>query len=480
MRYLLFFLLLGFSLSPTFPLQAQCNISNPAVKLNFSTPNALGGCNINLDLYFDMQSNAGGKYVYVHIWPRSLYPTLIYNNPPNPTQLTNAVATMGFYHFGGNLYMLSSYTPHPTISNYKFTGLSIVKSTGTVAGTDRFTIQNITITTSPNCTVAQEFTADVWQSQSASAQNVHCFSRGLNFFANDPRVTGFLICETPRQYRFQIKTSDPAGLIVNYKVYIDNGDGVFNATTDNIEIASATDIPLNSTNSYTFNSPLLGYLPYSNQKPEADRALWIVVTSPTRSNTTLARLDNNCALLPIQWGTFTARYADQKALLEWTSLTEIDNRGFEIERKNKEDDQSFRAIGFTPSLASGGNSVDPLRYSFTDPNPIQAAVLYRIKQIDHSGKTSYSPIRTVHADRLVSQLQPNPAHDQLQLIFARKTSFFRIECISSTGQKMGQWNARDRLIIPTLSMPNGTHLIRIIDTQTGRTETRTFLVQHTQ
>ncbi|MBM3432969.1 MAG: hypothetical protein FJX92_08240 [Bacteroidetes bacterium] len=433
MRYLLFSLLLALFIHPIIPLQAQCTISNASVKLNYSTPNASGGCDINLDLYFDMQSNAGGKYVYVHIWPQSLYPTLIYNNPPTPAQLTNAVATMGFYHFGSNLYMLDSYTPYPTIPNYKFTGLSIVKSTGSIAGSDRFTIQNITITGAADCNVAQEFTADLWQSQSASAQNVHCFSRGLNFFANDPRITGFLICDPPRQYRFQIKTIDPAGLSVNYKVFIDNGDGVYNASTDIIEIASATGISLNSTNSFTYNSPLMGYLPYSNQKPEAGRALWIVVTSPTRSNTALARLDNNCALLPIQCGSFTARYADQRAAVEWTTLTEIDNRGFEIERKNKVDEQPFRSVGFVPSQASGGNSTDELRYSFTDPNPIQEATLYRIKQIDHSGKTNYSPIRTLNTDQLMSQLQPNPAHEQLQLIFSRKTSYYLVEWIGSAG-----------------------------------------------
>lgn len=480
MRTHLLALLLGIAFLPTKNVLAQCTISNPAVKLNSSTPNPTGGCNINLDLYFDMASNSGGKYVYVHIWPKSLYPTLSYSNPPTPTNLANAIATMGFYHFGGSLYMLDSYTPYPTIPNFKFTGLSIVKSAGSTTGTDRFTIQNINITGTPACTIAQEFTADVWQSQSASASKVHCFSRGLNFFANDPRITGFLICEAPRQYRFQIKTIDPSGLTVNYKVFIDNGDGVYNAITDNIEIASASGIVLNSANSFTFNSPLLGYLPYSNQKPEADRALWIVVTSPTRSNTSLARLDNGCAPLPIQWGSFTARYSDQRGLLEWTTLTEIDNRGFEIERKNKEDETSFRTIGFVSSLAPSGNSTDPLRYSFIDPQPIQTVALYRIKQIDYSGKTAYSPVRTVNTNLILSQLSPNPASDQVLLIFARKTTNYQVEWVNPVGQKLGQWTGRDRLVIPTRSFPNGTHRIRILDTQTGYSEVRTVLIQHMQ
>lgn len=460
---------------------AQCNIFNPAVKLNSSSPNTTtGGCNINLDLYFDMQSNAGGKFVYIHIWPKALYPTLTYNNPPNLTQLSNAVATLGFYHFGGSLYMLDSYTPFPTVPNFKFTGLSIVKGAGSTAGSDRFTIQNININTTATCSIAQEFTADVWQSQSASAQNVHCFSRGLNFFANDPRVIGFLICEPPRQFRFQIRTIDPLGLTVNYKVFIDNGDGVYNASTDNIEIAAASGIALNSTNSFTFNSPLLGYLPYSNQKPEADRALWIVVTSATRDNATLARLDNNCALLPIEWGDFSVKWTGRQAKLEWSTRTEIDNQGFEIERKEKDDAAPFRTIGSLPSQASGGHSQMDLYYSFIDPTPLSGTVLYRIKQIDQSGKIGYSSVRSLSASPMASQLYPNPVQDQLTLIFPSAQIKYIVECYNDTGQRVGQWNARDRLLLSTQALPNGAYRIRITDAGTGRAEIRSILIQHLQ
>ncbi|MFM7672569.1 MAG: hypothetical protein ACKO6Q_08275 [Bacteroidota bacterium] len=402
--------LLVFGVLLNHAIDAQCTIFNPAIKLNRTTASTLAGaCDINLDLYFDLQSNAGGKYVYVHIWPKAQYPNLIYNNPPNLTQLANAVATLGFYHFGGSLYMLNSYTPYPTVPNFKFTGLSIVKGAGSIAGSDRFTIQNITITGASGCGVAQDYTADVWESQSASAQNVHCFSKGLNFFANDPRVTGFLICELPRQFRFQIRTIDTSGLTVNYKAYIDNGDGVYNAASDSIEIASGSNIVLNEANAYTFNSPLLGYLPYANRKPEAERALWIVVTSTVRDNASYARLDNNCALLPIQLGNFTAKWREQQVRLEWTTYTETENSGFAVERKYQTDGSDFRTIGFVPSRATQGNSSSELTYQFDDPNPVEGTVLYRLKQIDLSGKQSYSPVRMLTAQNMINQLQPNPA-----------------------------------------------------------------------
>ncbi len=40
--------------------QAQCTIARPAIKLNSTSTNPLNGkCLINLDLYFDMDANAG-------------------------------------------------------------------------------------------------------------------------------------------------------------------------------------------------------------------------------------------------------------------------------------------------------------------------------------------------------------------------------------------------------------------------------------
>jgi hypothetical protein len=482
MRVILYSII-GLSLAffPQSPSHSQCNFFNPAIKLNRTTSSSLtSACEINLDLYFDLQANAGGKYVYVHIWPKSKYPNLLYNNPPNLTQLTDAVATLGFYHFGGSLYMLDSYTPFPTVSNFKYAGLTIIKSTGTVTGSDRFTIQNITITGSAGCGVAQDFRADVWESQSASAQNVHCFSRSLKFYANDPRASGSLVCGPPRQYRFEVKTIDPAGLTVSHKVYIDNGDGIFNASNDTTEISNSTDIRLSSENDFTYRSPLLDYLPYSNQKPEADRALWIVITSAARDNASYARIDNNCFLLPIQLGAFHARWMNQRAQLEWTTLTESDNKGFDIERKNAADQTAFRPIGFLPSRAEQGNSATPLHYVFTDIEPINSPQLYRLKQIDHSGKISYSPTRLLSAQGLLSQIHPNPANEQVVLTFAKKQSRFEIEWHNEIGQKMGKWQARDRLIIPTHSFPNGTHRIRITDQQTGESESRTILIQHTQ
>ena len=481
MRKLSVLLLVSFALLQGTIAHAQCTIARPAIKLNSTSTNPLNGkCQINLDLYFDMDANAGGKYVFIHIWPNGSYPTLTYSNPPNTTDLANSVATIGFYHFGGSLYLLSSYNPYPSIPNFKYAGLTITKSPGATATFNRFTIQNITIEGTAACTVAQSFTADLWQSQSSNAQNVHCYSRGLNFFANDPRLTAFLICEVPRQYRFQVKTIDPAGLTINYKVFIDNGDGIFNATTDNIQIGSGSNIALDNTNSFTYNSPLMGYLPYSNQKPEADRALWLVVSSPTRDNESYARIENLCAPLPITLGSFEAKKVGDKAELIWTTLSESDNKGFEIERNSSDDPQQFRSIAFVGTQAVNGNSASEITYRFLDPLPVKDVALYRLKQIDHSGKFSYSAIRRVNGNSMLNEIYPNPAHDMINLVFSQRNRSYQIEWINNQGQRLGQWTSRDRLVLPTINFSNGVHRIRVRDLETGQTETRTILINHMQ
>ncbi len=80
----------------------------------------------------------------------------------------------------------------------------------------------------------------------------------------------------------------------------------------------------------------------------------------------------------------------------------------------------------------------------------------------------------------MSQIHPNPANDQVNVIFSKKQSNYLIEWVNDVGQKMGQWNGRDRLTIQTSAFPNGTNRIKITDKQTGQTETRTILIQHQQ
>jgi hypothetical protein len=446
------------------PVDAQCNFSGAGVKLNGSTYTdpVTGQCMINIDLYFDLQSNAGGKYVYVHIWPTSLYPDYSYSNPPLAADLVNSVATLGFYHFGSELYLLETYTPDLTIANFKYTGMTITKGPGELSGYDRFAISNLIIASPVSCTVPQSFTADAWESQSSSAQNIHCYSKGLAFYANDPKITGLLFCQVPRTYRFEITTINTAGISISYKVFLNNGDGVYNKTTDTIQLSAASDIALNNSNEYKFTSPVMSYEPYSSASPYADRSLWIVVTSPSITNEVYARLDNSCIPLPVQFRSFTAARNKTVVTLKWTTASEADNKGFYIERRNAGGE--WATAGFIASSAMNGNSQQELDYSFADINTYNTITEYRIKQMDINDKASYSVTRPVKGYGQSGDLiiYPNPSPDgRLNIVFEKLNYPFTLELFDMNGRLIRKWVNYNETRLTMINLQPGIYMIKL-------------------
>lgn len=461
------------------PVSAQCTFSGAGVKLNGSTYTdpVTGKCMINIDLYFDLESNAGSKYVYIHIWPASLYPSYNYANPPVAANLVNTVATLGFYHFGGSLYMLDRYTPDPGIDNFKYSGLTITKSPGSVPGYDRFVISNLLIASPASCSIPQSFIADAWGSQSSNAQNIHCFSKGLNFYANDPKVTGLLFCQAPRTYRFDITTINTGGMTVNYEVFIDNGDGIFNRTTDTITIATASAIQLDNTNGYKFSSPMMSYLPYAEQKPYSDRAIWIVVTSPALSNEMYARLDNTCIPLPVNFTSFTAMRNKAVVELKWTTATENDNMGFFIQRKHSGGD--WEIAGFVPTLAAEGNSQEMLGYTFSDNNIITAVTEYRLQQRDINGKISYSAVRFVkgYGQSKEMTVYPNPSGSGRVNVLFEKTDYpFTIELLDMSGKLLKKWSCYNQSQLVLVNMRPGVYILKVWIPGTQELLTEKFII----
>jgi hypothetical protein len=110
---------------------------------------------------------------------------------------------------------------------------------------------------------------------------------------------------------------------------------------------------------------------------------------------------------------------EQKASLNrllWTTSTETNNKGFELERSA--DGRTFSSIGFIATKAENGNSASAINYSFDDVKPIAGNNYYRLKQVDKDGKFSYS--NTVLLSRKVteitlSRVYPNPARTELNL-----------------------------------------------------------------
>ena len=122
---------------------------------------------------------------------------------------------------------------------------------------------------------------------------------------------------------------------------------------------------------------------------------------------TFGSLTSTSNPLPIELLSFTASARDNLDVvdLQWTTLSEINNAFFTIER-------STDAFHFDPvfDIDGAGNSTQKINYVATDDNPMNGISYYRLKQTDFDGVHSYSAIVAINIHRSESFLKvfPNP------------------------------------------------------------------------
>lgn len=93
------------------------------------------------------------------------------------------------------------------------------------------------------------------------------------------------------------------------------------------------------------------------------------------------------ALLPVEISNFVSSIQNDKAILQWTTTSELNNNYFILERSK--DGIQFYSIG---EVKGAGKSNQQLDYSFTDEHPLTGISYYRIKQVDYDESFSYSSI----------------------------------------------------------------------------------------
>jgi hypothetical protein len=99
--------------------------------------------------------------------------------------------------------------------------------------------------------------------------------------------------------------------------------------------------------------------------------------------------------IPVELTSFTASVIDGSVVLNWSTATELNNSGFEIERKqvfssqSPVNNQNWVSIGF---VNGNGTTTEKSFYSFIDDNPEQGKSFYRLKQIDFDGTFEYSNV----------------------------------------------------------------------------------------
>ncbi|MGI4863551.1 MAG: T9SS type A sorting domain-containing protein [Janthinobacterium lividum] len=178
---------------------------------------------------------------------------------------------------------------------------------------------------------------------------------------------------------------------------------------------------------------------------------------------------NGATTLPVTLVSFTAQATAQgAALLHWVTASEVNSKGFGIERQLG--NGTWQSVGYVASGYANGGS-----YDFTDKSlavaPASAQAYYRLRQEDLDGTLSYSPVavvaRPATTDAPALVLSPVPVSGpSLSVAFAEASQAGAEITVSNTqGQRMlhftTETSTNDALSLPVEKLAPGVYIVHV-------------------
>ena len=155
---------------------------------------------------------------------------------------------------------------------------------------------------------------------------------------------------------------------------------------------------------------------------------------------TLATLAEITDIVPVELINFTASANNFNVKLSWSTATELNNHGFEIERSL--DGNNFVSVGF---VQGNGTSAEVHNYSYTD-HPFMDGldkIYYRLKQLDFDGSFKYSRKVEVEItsplEFTLEQNYPNPFNPSTVIKYSiSETGFVILNVYNLLGTKIAE------------------------------------------
>ena len=162
-------------------------------------------------------------------------------------------------------------------------------------------------------------------------------------------------------------------------------------------------------------------------------------------------------VLPVELTKFDGKLQGNEVLLEWTTLTENNNKGFQILKSTNGRD--WQALDF---IEGAGYSTEPLTYNYIDKDLKYGEVYYRLEQIDFDGASEMSQtiVLEIAYPSNTLKLYPNPNTGHLNYELSEYQTIETISVFNAIGQTILQENhINGNLNISNL--PNGIYFIMV-------------------
>jgi hypothetical protein len=143
-------------------------------------------------------------------------------------------------------------------------------------------------------------------------------------------------------------------------------------------------------------------------------------------------------ILPVELTSFIGTSQGNSVTLDWTTASELNNHGFEIERRI---DNNWATVGF---VEGKGTTSDLQSYRFTDQLDLINAqtINYRLRQIDFDGTYTYSTeieveFSPVPNDLVLEQNYPNPFNPSTKINYQLpSTGFVTLKIYDAIGNEV--------------------------------------------
>ncbi|MEI7977763.1 MAG: T9SS type A sorting domain-containing protein [Bacteroidota bacterium] len=180
--------------------------------------------------------------------------------------------------------------------------------------------------------------------------------------------------------------------------------------------------------------------------------------NPLNGTTALVIASTN-APLPVKLNSFNAEIKNKQTVLNWSTASETNNKGFEVQRSY--DGIKFETIVFVNGI---GNSNKIVNYNFIDNNNLSA--FYRLNQIDFDGNSELSKVVSVKNNEiLLLQITPNPFANSIEIVTNK--NIISAEIIDITGKtKVLEVINGTNASIDTHNLSNGVYFIRVNNGET--------------
>lgn len=181
--------------------------------------------------------------------------------------------------------------------------------------------------------------------------------------------------------------------------------------------------------------------------------------------------------LPVVLANFNAVSKNGKVSLTWETFQEVENDGFEIQRRVGTG--KYETVAFVDSKVIGGTGAGTT-YSFDDIAPLAKGVTYyRLRQVDLNGQAAFSEVKALRGlgSPIAVSVYPNPSRGATNVAIPAGSGIMDISLNDFAGKSVQTWNGINISNLQLSNLKPGIYMLRISFRETGEQLTERIVVQ---